>query len=243
LEDSIVSGNRSEVAASVPSFFPFDVEQEANAGGLYLSDGSHTTIRRSRISGNIVTSSNTAGDVEAESGGIDSDGSLVMTESSVDHNTVTGTVPASSGFLVEADAGGMQVEGVTTVRSSLIADNSLSSTSAAGTALGSGGGLFNLSGHLTLERTLVAANRASATGVGGFNLGGGIANTTVGGPAPELTLTDSVVTANKLAASAGIMSQGGGLFTFDILFTNQPLPVTLVHTVIAGNQPDQCVGC
>jgi hypothetical protein len=243
MEDSVVSGNTSDVAASVPSFFPVDVEQEANAGGIYLPEGSSTTINRSRISGNSVTSSNTAGDVEAESGGIDSDGSLILTDSSVDHNTVTGSVPASSGFLTEADAGGLQVQGVTTVRNSRISGNSLSAMSATGTALSSGGGLFNLSGHVTLERTVVTANRASATGVGGFNLGGGIGNVTVGGPAPELTLTDSVITANRLAASAGITSQGGGLFTFDILFTGQPLPVTLTRTVIAGNRPDQCFGC
>jgi hypothetical protein len=65
---------------------------------------------------------------------------------------------------------------------------------------------------------------------------------TIGGPAPELALTDSVITANRLAASAGVVSQGGGLYTADP-FSGTPYPFTLTHTVIAGNTPDQCVGC
>jgi hypothetical protein len=242
LEDSSVNRNTSSVSASVPSFFPFDVEQEANAGGIHLAQGSSTTIKRSRISGNTAISSNTAGDVEAESGGIDSDGSLLLIESSVDHNTAMGTVPASSGFLVEADSGGVQVQGVTTLRDSHIVGNNVSATSTTGTALGGGGGITSLSGKLVLERSSVTANGASATGAGGLNQGGGIVNIPFGGPAPELTVTDSVITANRLAAGAGIASQGGGLFTADP-FTGVPVEVTLTRTVIAGNQPDQCFGC
>ena len=242
VEDSVIGDNTSDVEASVQSSFPADVQQEANAGGLYLAGGSSTTIRSSRISGNTVHSSNAAGDVEAEAGGIDSDGSLLLIGSTIDHNSATGTVPASSGFLVEADGGGMQVQGETTVRDSRITDNSLSVTSETGIALGSGGGVFNLSGSLTLERTVVAANSASATGVGGFNLGGGITNVLFGGGPPELTLTDSVITANRLAASDGIVSQGGGLYTADP-FSGDPFPTTMTRTVIEGNQPNQCVGC
>jgi len=241
VEDSVISNNSSEVAASVPSVFLVDFA-EANGGGLYLPQGSTTTITGSRISGNTVRASNTAGDISAESGGIDSDGSLLLTGSSVENNTALATVPASSGFLAESDGGGIQVQGSTIVRDSRIAHNSLSSTSETGTALSSGGGLFNISGSLTLERTIVTANSASATGVGGFNLGGGITNVTIGGPAPELTLTDSVIAANRVAASAGIVSQGGGLYTADP-FSGTPFPVTLTRTVIEGNKPDQCVGC
>jgi hypothetical protein len=39
-----------------------------------------------------------------------------------------------------------------------------------------------------------------------------------------------------LSGSSGITLQGGGLYT-----QNQPL--TLTHSVIADNSPDQCVGC
>jgi hypothetical protein len=241
VENSVISGNSSEVDASVPSVFPVDVA-EANGGGLYLAGGSSTTITGSRITGNSVRGSNTAGDVEAESGGIDSDGSLILTGSSVENNTALAIVPASSGFLAEADGAGIQVQGVTTVSDSRISNNSLSATSETGTALGSGGGLFNLSGSLTLERAVVTANSASATGGGGFNLGGGIGNVQFGGPPPELSLNETVVTANRLTASAGIVSQGGGLYTTDP-FSGTPFPVTLTGSVVAGNKPDQCVGC
>jgi hypothetical protein len=242
IEDSVVSGNRSEVEASVPSSFFFDFVQEANAGGPYLSPGSSTTIRRSRINGNSVHSSNTAGDASAEAGGIDSDGSLLLTDSSVENNTAVAAVPASSGFLTETDAGGIQVQGVTTVRNSRISNNSLSSTSETGLALAGGGGLANISASLTLERTVVTANSASARGIGGFNQGGGIVNILFGGGPPELTLTDSVITANRLEASVGIVSQGGGLYTADP-FSGQPFPVTMTRSVIEGNKPDQCHGC
>jgi hypothetical protein len=241
VEDSVISGNSSEVDASVPSVFLVDFA-EANAGGLYLTPGSTTIIRSSRISGNSVRGSNTAGDIAAEAGGIDSDGSLLLTDSSVENNTALAIVPASSGFLAETDGGGIQVQHNTVVRDSRISHNTLSATSETGLAFASGGGLFNLSGSLTLERTVVAANSASASGAGGFNLGGGITNVTIGGPAPELTLTDSVITANRLAASAGIVSQGGGLYSADP-FSGQPFAVAMIRTVIEGNRPDECVGC
>jgi len=242
IKDSVISSNRSDVEAAVPSSFFFDIVQEANAGGIYLPQGSTTTITNSRISGNSVHSSNTGGDASAEAGGIDSDGSLLLTGSSVENNTAVAAVPGSSGFLAESDGGGIQVQGETTVRNSRVINNSLNATSKTGLALASGGGLFNLSASLTLERTVVTANSASATGAGGFNLGGGIGNVLVGGGPPELTLTDSVVTANRLDASDGVLSQGGGLYTADA-FSGQPFPVTITRTVIAGNKPDQCSGC
>jgi hypothetical protein len=242
VEDSVVGENSSIVEAAVPSSFFSNFVQEANAGGLYLPQGSTTTIAHSRISGNSVESSNTAGDASAEAGGIDSEGSLQLVGSIVAGNTAVATVPAASGFLAETDGGGLQVGGVTLVRDSLIAHNRLSATSEAGLALASGGGLANISGRLTLERTVVVANAAGATGAGGFNLGGGILNIIFGGGAPELALTDSVVIANKLDASEGVLSQGGGLYTADP-FTGQPFPVATSRVVIKGNAPDQCFGC
>jgi hypothetical protein len=248
MRDSLVVDNTSSVAAAVASFFPFDVEEEANAGGIDLSDGSTATIERSRISRNSVTSTNTAGDVEAESGGIDSDGSLLLVDSSVDHNSAVAAVPPDSGFLTEADGGGIQVQGVTILRHSRVGDNSVSSTSETGTALGSGGGIFNLGAELTLEQTLITGNSATASGVGGVNLGGGIGNVQFGGPAPVLTLTDSVIAANRLKASQDVASQGGGVFnlavtSLDPFATGDPFPLARTRTVVEGNKPDDCAGC
>lgn len=244
LEDSVVSGNSSEVSTAVASSFPFEVEQEANAGGIWISEvpGSSATITDSKISGNSVTASNAGGDAQALNGGIDDDGSLLLTSSSVDHNSVSASVPASSGFLAGAVDGGLQVQGVATVRGSRISENTITAVSPTGTANAAGAGIGNLSGKLTLERSLVTANRGVATGIGGLALGGGILNIAFGGGAPELTLADSAVTANELTASAAITPRGGGLFTADI-FGAGSFPVTLTRTVIAGNKPDQCVGC
>ena len=242
IEHSVVGGNRSEVEAAAPSSFFSGVFTEANAGGLYLAPSSSTTIIRSRIGGNSVHSTNTAGDASAEAAGIDVEGSLLMTSSSVQNNTAVATVPSASGFLAETDGGGMQVRGSAVVRESRVANNSLTSTSESGLALASGGGLASIGGDVTLERTVVAANSARATGVGGFNLGGGILNVLFGGGQPELTVTDSVITANRLAASEAVITQGGGLYTADP-FTGTPFPVAMARNVIEGNKPDQCVGC
>jgi hypothetical protein len=94
----------------------------------------------------------------------------------------------------------------------------------------------------------VTANSAAATGVEGVNLGGGIANIQFFGPPPELTLADSAITANRLTASPGVASQGRGVFTLETrnvtpFETGNPFPVALTHTVIEGNEPDQCAGC
>ena len=66
-------------------------------------------------------------------------------------------------------------------------------------------------------------------------LGGGISNGAPGIPAATLTLTDSVVTANRLSGSTGLPLQGGGVYTTNGL--------TRTHTTIAGNKPDDCFGC
>lgn len=242
MDESVVSGNTSEVDASVPSSFFADFVQEANAGGLYLAPGSTNTIKRSQIRDNRVLSSNTDGDASAEAAGIDCEGSVILTDSNVAHNTARAVVPPGSGFLAETDGGGLQVRGSVVARGTRVSQNSLSSASETGQALASGGGVFVLSGSATLDRTVVTGNSATAHGVGGFNLGGGIASVSIGGPAPQLMLTDSVVTANRLTASEGVFSQGGGLYTADP-FGGPPFPVTLTRTVIAGNKPDQCVGC
>jgi hypothetical protein len=244
IEDGSIDGNSSITTADVPSVFPADVEQEANAAGIWITEvpGASATITRSTISGNHVVGTNSGGDEQAENGGIDNDGTLVLTDSSIDHNTVVGRVPAASGFLAGAIDGGLQTQGVATITNSRIADNSLSATSENGTANVAGAGIGNINGALTLNRTLVTANDGTATGASGLALGGGILNIAFFGSPPTLTLTDSVITANTLTASPGITVQGGGLYTLD-LFGSGAFPVTLTQTVIEGNQPDQCVGC
>ena len=228
VEDSVVSGNSVDLSSALPS----DAGPEASVGGIYV--GGSATITRTIVHGNSVNASNMAGDVLAFSGGIQDDGSLLLSDSTVDQNHVSASVPGSSGSTAIAAQGGLGVGGDATVRNSLIANNRVIADSATGAAIVGGGGVANF-GQTTLEKTLVIGNTATATGASGSAQGGGINNFTLGGPPPSLTLTDSAVLANKLTASPGITPQGGGLFT--------AFPVTLTRTVIAGNKPDQCYGC
>ena len=250
IEDSVVGGNSADAQTAVPSTVPFDVQQEAVGGGIRITEapGATATIVRTTISGNSVSSSNVGGDAQATSGGLDVDGSLLLVDSRVDQNTVRASVPPSSGNFAGAVFGGLEVSGVATIRNSRIADNTLTAVSEGGGANVAGAGMANLSGRLTLERTLVTENRGSADGitglpiVGGGTLGGGILNIDFGGGPPQLTVTDSVVTANALVRSDDIVPRGGGIFSAD-LFSEDPVPFTLTRTVVAGNKPDQCVGC
>ena len=78
---------------------------------------------------------------------------------------------------------------------------------------------------------------AAQLGLTGSAQGGGIFDAAVpnGPPGGPLVLTNSTVTHNGLTGGAAITLQGGGVFARN--------PVTLTHSVIAGNTPDQCDGC
>jgi hypothetical protein len=245
IDASTVDGNASMVVSYVPSFFPFDVRQNADAGGVDVSVRATATISRSSISGNTVSDFDSGGDAQAFNGGIDVDGVLALTESRVERNSVTAEVPPGSGFAAVATSGGLGVAGAANVSASRLGDNSVSAVSPGGPAHAGGGGAGSFSGRLTLERSVVSGNDASASGVGGLLLGGGIISTDLGGGPPSLTLSESVVTANRLTAGLGYDPQGGGIFTDPNRPTAHPPVVTntITRTVVAGNQPHQCVGC
>jgi hypothetical protein len=250
IEDSIVSENSCDASTAVPNTFPFEM-QAAVGGGIRITEtpGANATITGTTISGNHVSSTNVGGDAQANSGGLDVDGSLLLVDSRVDRNTVRTSVPPSSGNLASAAFGGIEVTGAATIRNSSISGNLLRAVSPSGPAVGGGGGIGNLSGQVTLEQALVIGNRMSAEGgiglpfVGGGINGGGILNTDFGAGPPELTLSHSVVTANELTTTTtGITPRGGGIFSANV-FTGDPIPFTLSRTVVAGNKPEECFGC
>jgi hypothetical protein len=245
IDDSVVSGNSADARTDMPSTVPTDIETEAVGGGIRITAvaGAGATITGTTISHNNVNATNAGGDASATSGGLDADGKLVLVDSAVDRNMVRASVP-SSGSLAGAVFGGLEIgiSGVATIRNSSVTGNVLTAVSPTGAANVAGGGIGNLSGQLTIGRTRVVGNRGGADGVGGLALGGGILNVDFGGGPPELTLSDSVVTANRLTAPSAITPRGGGIFSADV-FSNDPVPFTLIRTVVAGNKPDQCVGC
>jgi len=235
VEDSVVRGNTVDVSASAPH--SENGEAAALAGGIHVGDccgqAGVATITRTIVSGNRVLARNTPGDTFAFAGGVLDEATLVLSDSVVDHNDVRIENPPTTTGLSYADGGGLEVDGTAPVRNTLISSNTVSSAAANGTVISQGGGVAN-AGRLRLERSLVLGNRASATGTG-VAQGGGVWNGTFGGPPPTLELVDTLVAGNKLVAGSGVTAEGGGLFT--------TFPVSLTRTVVAGNAPDQCVGC
>ena len=137
-------------------------------------------------------------------------------DSAADGNSVIAQVPAGSGLLAGAVNGGLHVGGDATVADPDQPQQPRLRSARAEPQTSAGAGIGNLSGRLTLDKSAVIGNSAAATGVGGLVVGGGILNIAFGGSVPQLALTDSVVTANRLVASGpGFDPQGGGIFSKD----------------------------
>jgi hypothetical protein len=267
VSNSSVTDNSAELAASLPN----SVELLANAGGLHVTSGVSTaTISNTTISGNSVSMTNTVGDAEAFSGGIhvDLDVDFTMSNSVVADNSVNSATLAGSSGNAGGDSGAGELLGTITntrftgntvtvssaagdatalagafidfgsITNSVISDNHIDASSPAGAVFAAGGALVVDEPGLTLQNTTVSGNTVDASGASGSARGGGIFDAPVpnGPPGGPLVLVNSSVTGNVLGGSAGITLQGGGLYT-----QNQPL--TLTHSVIADNLPDQCFGC
>ena len=240
VEDSTVDDNVVEYTGSMD----FE-DQSAGNGGISFGE-CHVCdprppylIRNTEVRGNRVTAvnTNTNSTPAAFAGGIGADAPALLDNVTVTDNVVQITGAGFAG----ADGGGMEVGSPITLRDSMVARNSVSADGPFG-SIAFGGGIAMFGGDLTLERTRVIGNSVSGTGaaaplpLGGFSsvFGGGISN---GGGIPPglLTMTDSVITANRLSASPGYLVGGGGVFT--------ERSIVSIRTVIAGNKPDDCFGC
>ena len=271
IKNTVVSGNVSRLTSTYPIQADDGsvIDMNANSGGIHVGDGIDTTIIGADISHNAVIVSDPLG----EPSGIDSamivgDSPLQMSGSRIEGNVVT-TFSATAGDVgplgstLEAD-GPTSIVGLrlvaniassitpdgdasvsngfftiatdpVTVQDSVISRNFSLARSQTGSATVLGGAVFN-NGLLTMRNVSVDHNLAIAHGVGGVAQGGGIWNgVLLSGPPVELTLTNSRVTDNVLDTSPGVTAQGGGIFT--------TTPVTLNHTTVAHNVPDQCFGC
>jgi hypothetical protein len=266
--DSQITNNRAELSSA----FPSDVDQLAIAGGVHVTPNASATIRGTTISGNSISAFNAVGDANAFSGGLHTEGLLVLRDSTVSNNHVSARTAPNSTASANGDSGAGELNADATISNTRITDNTVDATSSAGAASAAagasvtaafelmtisdsvingnrvtatattgsstvdGGGIANL-GVLTLRNTSVSDNSGSASAQSGLATGGGLSNHSVpnGPPAVRLTLVDSGITDNTLAASPGITTAGGGLFTL--------FPVTLKNTLIAHNDPDDCFGC
>jgi hypothetical protein len=234
IEDSVVSGNSAALSSTIATN---DFGPVAIAGGLHIGDFGSATVTRSTVSGNHAAVSSSGADfVVGVAGGIDDDGSLVLSDSSVDHNQTTANVLGSSPATALV-GGAMDIDGQATIRDSQFVGNSGTANARAGTTIAGGGAIANF-GQTTLERTVVTANSLTASGAAGSADGGGIWDGDPGdGRKPSLSVSDSAITANALLGSSGVTLRGGGVFT------TFPATLELTRTVLAGNRPDQCYGC
>jgi hypothetical protein len=272
VRNSVVNNNSASLTSALPSFAGGDlIDMNSNSGGIHVGDGVPTKIDNTEINGNSVTATDLFGEPNAfDAGMLVGDSPLTMRNSTISGNQVTTTSATSEGpggSALELDGGGTishtRITGNTatafspggaaavngglavlnfnddpqlvTMQDSVISGNTATASSTTGSATVQGGGIFNNS-LLELHNVQVRDNSATATGPSGVAQGGGIWNGVELSPPPvQLTLKHTTVTGNSLNGSPGVTVQGGGLFT--------TLPVTLTHSLIARNSPDQCFGC
>jgi hypothetical protein len=245
----------------------------ANTGGLVAGPGTtSTTVKNTQVTGNSAVAKDFSGEPSAIDAGMNiNSGSFTMTNSIISGNRAitqssTSADVGGAGTALEVDGGGTisntritdnysamvsphgaaAVTGalglfgnarLLIVRNSTISGNTAIAASTTGSAIVQGAGIFN-DGLLKLTGDHIRGNSGTATAPSGLAQGAGIWNgTTFTGPPVQLALQRTNVTRNSLTGSPGITVQGGGLFTAP------PATVTLRHSLIAHNIPDQCFGC
>jgi hypothetical protein len=271
---SDISGNVARLTSHIGPFSDGSpVNMGANCGGIHIGDGSPVVVRHTRITGNVASAKDLAGEPSAIDAGmlvgfspltmsntliagnrtttlartlvdigsagstLELDGPATVTGMRLVHNLSEVTSPhglaAVNGALAVLffDGPARQV----TVTDSRIDGNTAIARSRTGVATVEGAGVFN-NALLRMVRVEVSHNHGVAAAPDGHAQGGGIWNgIELSGPPVRLALSSVRILDNALRASAGLERQGGGLFT--------TLRVTRTRTRIAGNRPDQCVGC
>jgi len=265
VDRSLIAGNRAESSLALAS----QIEQSTAGGGIHVQENASATIRRTTISGNSVVATNSIGDASAFSGGLHTNGPLMLTDSTLSDNHAEATTVSG---LADVDSGGAEINVDATVRGTRFTANSAAARSSTGMAVVRGGGVqtaaFN---QMTISDSVISGNRITAsTAAGSASVrGGGLGNFGV------LTLRNTSIGHNSAAVGGpGGLAQGGGvvnglfpdgpqavrLTLLDSAVTGNtltaaaggtahggglftPFPVTLTDSVVAGNLPDQCYGC
>jgi len=262
ISDSVISDN----TVSMTSVYPVGPGTGASGAALDF-DESHTgpvTVTDTRITGNIVSGSDPAGDGSASaivyvnsgspltmrntvisgnhviaSGATGVTGGVIFatnSQSMISNMTLTGNTTSVTST---GDATGYSAFDIVSAQPSLVIDSvfagNTTRVSGQTTANIYGVGMFN-GGVLQLRRTRVTDNTGRADGQSGTVDAGGILNNQLFDELlPQLTLTDSLVARNSISGSAGLTVHGGGI--------SSTFPVTLQHSLITQNTPDQCFGC
>jgi hypothetical protein len=238
---STIGRNRIDLTTAMPA----SVDVGAQSGGIFLGEQTTATIRSSAITGNAVTGSNARGDGIFCRGGVGVDGgSFTLADSTVSDNHVTGTAPAASSsagdFLACSGALDLFADDVEITGSRFIG-NSVRATTSSGTALVVGGAISAVAGtRATIADSVFERNKAMAVSRSGAAIvdGGAIHN----GHLTELRRV--TVTRNAaLASGPKRQARGGGIYSGLVPGLTGSVHITLDHTNVNHNRPDQCHGC
>jgi hypothetical protein len=229
--------NENKVSVDDPNGEPYALDSALYFGGGSKLDLSHSTIEDNRARAKVGSSEHAGPSGSAIDINSPARGGPGPTLSHVRITGNTQLVTSKHGEAQAAQGGlynGNATRRPTRITHSVISGNRTTARSAHGSAKVFGGGVLN-EGRLVLQHDLIGYNHAIATGAEGFARGGGIWNDRlfVKQP-PHLRLDHTLVIGNTLSASPGLPVKGGGLFT--------AFPVTLDHSLIAHNHPDQCAG-
>jgi hypothetical protein len=229
-ENTLVTGN-SAIARDLhgePS--AIDAGLNINSGSLRMAD---SIISRNRA----ITQSATSADVGGAGSVLEVDGGGTITHTLITGNRASMVSRHGVAAVTGAGLGLFGDTSLLTVQNSIIAGNTAAAASSTGSATSQGAGVFN-NGLLKLVRDRIDHNSGTATGPSGQAQGAGIWNgAEFAGPPVHLTLQSTTVTRNSLTGSPGVTVQGGGVYTAP------PATITLGHSLIAHNVPDQCFGC
>jgi hypothetical protein len=219
----------NKVSVDTPNGEPNAFDAALSVGADSKLDLSHSKIEDNRVRARIGSSEDVGGSGGAF--GIDSPPRGGHAPQIVSHVRFVGntTLVTSEHGDALASPGAIENGNKTLITHSVISGNRVEARSAHGSADVTGAGLSSYDGRLMLQHDLIEHNHGVATGPDGYARGGGIWSVS------HLTLEYTSVIGNTLRASPGLTVQGGGIFT--------TVPVTLDHSRIAHNVPDQCFGC
>ena len=224
LKHSAVTDNHAAVTPPNGRFAP--------GGGIAMVGGT-LTIDDSVVSGNTADTSSAVPigvEQEATAGGIQVQGNASAT---IRSTTITGNSVSSTNTVGDAIAfsGGLHADGPIVLRDSTISDNSVAAATATGSTgradVDSGAGEINA--DATITNTRFTGNSATARSSAG--VAHAAAGAIVTAAFDRMTISDSVISANRLTATTTTGSstvQGGGVANIGVL--------TLRNTSVAGNR-------
>ena len=234
IQGSRITGN---VASATNSVGPTSANSAALGESFgFCTCGQTFVLKDTVISGNSSVAS--GGDGTFSANIVEIDGPATVSTTAIIDNSVSATSSSGAASALGAFFDLNSDPQPVVMKNSIVRGNVAKASTPDGPVAVVGAGIVN-GGRLQLHNVAVSGNSGTASGTSGHARGGGIWNgmpLAPDGPTPQLTLDHTLVTHNALSASAGLSVQGGGVFADGFPFTN-------TSSVIAGNTPDQCVGC